>query len=182
MLIPLAKTWKKGIVKVVKAFKDKDAATLNKMIHKDHKLTVIFRSGVFNEYTTTDNMGFDKPVPRNWTYPEVKTIPGLKYETLPDYSCDTEKWSKQGLYCNTEARSKLLSKTAHNLKVYAEVDIAQEVIDNFKALESKSHRVVFINGDTALIFYLTLIDNTWYLNRFGQGIRRLQRLAYCKRS
>ena len=153
----------RNITRVIKAFKDKDAKTLNSMIHKDHGLTVVFRSGVFDEYKTTDKIDFNNPVP-NWPYPDFKPELDLKYETLPTFDCGSDEWSKKGLYCNTLKKDHLLSRTALNLIKYADIEVEQEVIDAFKELEDKSHRVVMVDADgKSLIFYLTQIKNKWYL-------------------
>jgi len=57
-----------------------------------------------------------------------------------------------------------MSTTAINLTRYREDKISNETIVKFKEIESNSHRIVLIDKEGGvLIFYLTLIDNKWYL-------------------
>lgn len=154
----------KTIRLVIEAFHDKDAATLNQRIHKDYGLAVIFREGVFDQYQITENVNFDRPVPQHWPYPDFTPNYDLRYEALPKFDCGTEKWSKRGLYLDKSTRDNILSKTAMNLNRYVGAEIPQETIDKFKAIERKSHRVVLVDKEgKSLIFYLSLIDNRWYL-------------------
>jgi hypothetical protein len=154
-----------SISKVVQAFHNKDIVTINQMISDKYGLVVLFRRGVFDEYKITDKIDPDNPLPEYLPYSfGSQTDFQIRYETLPTYDCDTYKWSKTGLYCDLINNDNLLSITAHNLKQLRGDKIDQKTIDRFKEMEEKSHRVVLIdkNGG-ALIFYLTLIENKWYL-------------------
>ncbi|MCB0374921.1 MAG: hypothetical protein KDD04_03285, partial [Sinomicrobium sp.] len=145
----------KSIANVIEAFKNKDAKTINAMIHKDYGLTIIFRTGVFDEYKTIPGIDFDNPLLKNWPYPVAASGSDIKYETLPVFDCESESWSKQGLYCDLTQRDDLLSRTVYNLEKYAEIPAPPGVIEKFKEIEGKSHRIVLIdNDDKALIFYL----------------------------
>jgi hypothetical protein len=74
------------------------------------------------------------------------------------------KWSKVGLYCDTTKLDTLLSSTAKNLKKWREDDIPDLKIKSFEELEKKSKRIVISDKEGGeLVFYLTLIDNKWYL-------------------
>jgi hypothetical protein len=104
------------------------------------------------------------PVPKYLPFPEIIPSLKIKKEKLPKYSCKYEKWNKIGLYVDTAITDHLLSKTAKNLKKYRDDKISQETINNFIQLENISHRVVMVDiRGNDLIFYLTLIDNKWYL-------------------
>jgi len=154
----------KSILKVIKAFNDKDASSLHKMIHKDYGLTVVFRSGVFDEFKTIDKIDFSNPVPSSWPYPEVTSPSGLTYEATPVYDCGSETWDKKGLFCDTSSPDGLLLRTVHILKKYAEIDTDPAIVEKFKALESISRRVVLIDKDgKSLIFSLSLIKGKWYI-------------------
>ncbi len=88
----------------------------------------------------------------------------MKGGVCGDGYCDSENWYKIGLYCDTTQRDDLLSKTALNLNKYRDENIPIKTIQDFKILESKSRRIVLIdNEDGELIFYITLINNKWYL-------------------
>ncbi len=156
----------KSVAKVIKAFNEKDATTLNQMIHKDYELAVIFRSGVFNQYEITNKIDFNKPVPKYITYPNnLNEKLAITYETLPTYSCDTYKWNKQGLYCDKNTRNNLLSRTAENIVKYDLGNVPAETIEKYREIESKSVRIVLVDeNDGELIFYLTLVDKKWYIS------------------
>jgi hypothetical protein len=153
------------INKVVKAFKEKDAASLNTLIHPDYKLAVVYRSGVFDEFALAERIDFDNPVPNYFPYPNFSTSYPIRYETCPTYDCDEEKWDKYGLFCNPKQVDHLLSATAKNLNEYVEENmVSAEKIEGFVKLEEKSKRVVLVDekGGT-LIFYITPADGNWYI-------------------
>ena len=153
-----------AIVKVIKAFKEKDAATLNKMISPETGVTVFFRNGVFNQYEKTYTIDFENPVPHYYAYPDFSTDYKVQFKSLPTYSCDTNAWSKTGIYVDTTKTDHFPSNALKSLKKYAEIDIPESEISAFEALEEKSHRVVLADDEgNDLMFYITLIDHKWYL-------------------
>lgn len=153
-----------SIIEIIKAFDSKDSNKINQYIHPDYGLIVLFRRGVMDEFEKTDKIDYKNPIPEYLPYFPFKLDLKIKYQTLPTHDCDSEKWSKIGLYCDTTKRDDLLSKTALNLNEYREENIPNGTIQEFKRIESKSRRIVLIdNEDGELIFYITLIDNKWYL-------------------
>lgn len=151
-----------SITKVIKAFKDK-TSDINAMIHPKTGLFIVHRPGIFDTYIKLSKIDFKNPseyLPRSDFEPSYT----LNYESLPTYDCDEEKWSKTGLYCDLTTRDHLLSETAYNMKKQDLGTITPETIETFKALEQDSHRVVLVdkNGN-AFIFYLTQIENKWYV-------------------
>lgn len=159
-----SKNLKENIYIIIKAFKEKDAEKINDMIHPDLKLFVLFRRGTMDEFYKTDKIDFKNPVPEYLPYFDFNADYNLKYNTLPVYNCDDEKWDKTGLYCDTVKTDHLLSKTAYELKKWRGDNIEQTTINRFKDIENKSHRIVMIDkNEGELIFYLTLIDKKWFL-------------------
>lgn len=153
-----------SIIELIKAFDSKDSDKINQYIHPDYGLIVLFRRGVMDEFEKTDKIDYKNPVPEYLPYFPFKLDLKIKYQTLPTYDCGSEKWNKTGLYCDTTKRDNLLSKTALNLNEYRDENIPNEIIQDFKSIESKSHRIVLIDNEGGeLIFYITLIDNKWYL-------------------
>lgn len=153
-----------SIIELIKAFDSKDSDKINQYIHPDYGLIVLFRRGVMDEFEKTDKIDYKNPVPEYLPYFPFKLDLKIKYQTLPTYDCGSEKWNKTGLYCDTTKRDNLLSKTALNLNEYRDENIPNETIQDFKSIESKSHRIVLIDNEGGeLIFYITLIDNKWYL-------------------
>tara|TARA_R110001592_G_scaffold234658_2_gene492281 strand:- start:5319 stop:5903 length:585 start_codon:yes stop_codon:yes gene_type:complete len=153
-----------SIIEIIKAFDFNDSDRINQFIHPDYGLIVLFRRGVIDEFQKTKKIDFKNPVPKYLPYFTFKLDVNIKYQTLPSHDCDSENWNKIGLYCDTNQRDDLLSKTALNLNLYRDENIPIKTIQNFKTLESKSRRVVLIDNDGGeLIFYITLINNKWYL-------------------
>ena len=152
------------IVQVVKAFKEKDANTLNCMMPKEKGLIVLFKRGTMDEYGKTEKIDFEKPLPEYLPKIHFVTDYKIKFESLPTYDCETMKWSKQGLYCDTVSQDSLLSGTALNLNKFRGDSIPASEIKSFVELEKNSRRIVLSDNDNGeLVFYLTLIDNKWYL-------------------
>lgn len=162
---PSKKNFEKKIEKIIKAFNEKDGS-LNQFIHPETGLYVIFRLGIFDQFQKVNKIDFDYPTPAHWTYPIVDPDCEINYEDLPVYSCVNDKWSKAGLFCDINNQNHLLSQTASNLVKYELTDsISQSMIDTFIELENRSHRVVLVDKmeGEGLIFYLTLINDKWYL-------------------
>ena len=156
--------FEKHAIKIVKAFHNQDSQSINQMIHDDLGLIVLFRRGVLDEFENVKKIDFMNPVPEYLPYFDFQIDTTITYQSLPTYDCDKGKWSKFGLYCDLTRRDSLMSTTAINLTRYREDKISNETIVKFKEIESNSHRIVLIDKEGGvLIFYLTLIDNKWYL-------------------
>lgn len=156
--------FEKTVIKVVKAFKEKDASTLNGFINNKEGLIVLFRRGIPDEYLKTAKIDFKQPVPEYLPYPECPTDFKIKYQSLPIFNCDSMKWSKTGLYCDTLKIDFLLSSIARHLQATKGIKVPDEEIQKFIEIENKSRRIVLSDNDGGeLIFYLTMIDKKWYL-------------------
>jgi hypothetical protein len=154
----------KTIIKVVKAFKEKDASTINGLINNDIGLIILFKRGIPNEFSRTKKVDFEKPVPEYLPYFDFSTDYGIKFQALPVFDCDSMKWSKSGIYCDTTQFDYLLSTTARQLEKYKGEQVPDSDIEEFIKIENKSRRVVLADNDGGeLVFYLTMIDNKWYL-------------------
>ena len=152
------------IVKVIKAFKEKDELTLNKLVIKEKVLITIFRRGVFDEYQKSEKINFENPVPEYLPYFDFSTDYNVAFESLPTFDCDSLKWSKTGLFCDKNKTNRLLSNTAKSLKEYRKDKISEKEIQSFEELEKSSQRIILIdNNEGELIFHLTFINKKWYL-------------------
>jgi hypothetical protein len=151
------------ISSILKAFETKNDSLANSFVSAEHNVIIIYRTGVFNEYKTIDKIEFSSPFPQNFPYPVITINDKLKYESLPKFDCGTMEWDKQGLYCDTIHKDTLLSGTPQNLIKYRGDKIADAEVQKLKELEAKSRKVVLAHSDKSLIFYLTLINNKWYL-------------------
>ncbi|QNL49389.1 hypothetical protein H8S90_22100 [Olivibacter sp. SDN3] len=154
-----------AVIQTINAFGDKNEHTLNKLIHKDVGLAVIFRNGVFDHYLLTDSINFNQPVPDYLPYPTIKKqVPALNYSDLPIFSCDSLQWNKHGLFSDTAQSDGKLLQTALNLIAYRGDTIEKQEIESMKALKNNSRRIILAaDRDEELIFTLTLISGKWYL-------------------
>jgi len=152
------------IVQVVKAFKEKDAPTLNSLIPKDKGLIVLYKPGTMVKYGKTDRIDFEKRIPEYLPNYHFVSDFKIKFENLPTYDCETMKWSKQGLYCDSINIDSLLSGTAVNLNKFVGDNIPESEIKSLMDLEKNSRRIVLSDNEKGeLVFYLTLINYKWYL-------------------
>jgi hypothetical protein len=157
-------TFERAVAKILVALKEKNAAGLNRFIHPDTDLTIIYRDGVFNQYAKVERVQYDELMPNPFLFTISDTNGKIRYEKLPTFDCDGMKWTKYGLYCDTLENDHLLSSTAANLVKYRGDHIAQEEIEAYTALEDRSRRIVLADpteGD--LVFYLSYIEGKWYL-------------------
>ncbi len=155
---------KSTILQTIQAFAEEDSVALNQLIHPQTGLYVIHRPGVFDVYSHTDRIDMAHPVPEYFPYSGFASDQDVKFESWPTYDCGEEVWSKYGLYCDTSQRDHLLSRTAENMKKYELEDVPDSAISALKELEQQSRRVVLADEDKGeLVFYLTLIDQKWYL-------------------
>lgn len=92
-------------------------------------------------------------------------VQSITYETLPEYDCAGESWSKKGCYVDTTRTDPMLSGIATALRDYFELEwITENLITEIKALENKSRRIVIVNEiGESLVIYLSYYDNNWYL-------------------
>lgn len=149
---------------IVTAFKEKDSNSINSFISKEIGVTIIVRYGVLDNYVTLNSIDFNNPTPSYLPYPEPFSNSKLNFRTLPDFSCDTENWSKKGLYCDTLLIPTLLSNTITNLKYELSNDEYQKELKRACTLEKNSYRVILIDkNDEDLILHLTYINKKWTL-------------------
>jgi hypothetical protein len=153
-----------AIVKVVKAFKAQDAATLNQMIAPDKGLTVLFRRGILDEYTNIKAIDLKNPVVEYQFFTDYTVVEQVSFEALPTFDCENLIWSKYGLFCDENAVDSILSTAALNQIEYGGQVIPETDINAFKALEKDSRRVVLADAKGGeLVFYLTKMQDQWYL-------------------
>ncbi len=159
------------IQKVVQGFYRQDATVLNKLIHKNTGVYIMYRRGVPNTYDHIDQFDFNRPVPEYLPYEPVS--PQLlqlsrkvtRYEQVPKFNCNMERWERYGLSVGRLGADNLLSKTALFFQQHEPAfAVSDQEIKEYKELESKSRRIVLVskNGNE-LVFHLTNIKSKWYL-------------------
>jgi hypothetical protein len=149
------------------AFAKQDSAKISQFINKEIGVYQLDRIGVFDHYYHFKSISFS-----NEKYPlallrqakNIKLLP-LKYSTLPTFSCEKETWNKKGLFVDTTKTDHLLSKICKERNKYVPDSIPEKTIQFFSNLENKSRRIVLIdNNGVELVFYLTYINNRWFLS------------------
>lgn len=153
------------ILKVVKAFREKDAGTVNGLICAELGLQIIHRPGAHDYYRSVDKIYFKEPDPNFMPDFDLPDDYRLQFDTLPTFSCDDYSWSKLGLFCDTTAVNRLYSRILQSINRYDLGHVPESDIEAWKAIEDKSKRVIFSAPDfNSLIFHLTWIDGQWRLS------------------
>jgi hypothetical protein len=162
-------SFKKTLNQVVSMLIHKDTAGIIQFIDLNTGVFIITRPGVYDTYTNHKAVNFSKNgFPFLYIAQDIKAC-DLKYGTLPEYSCEYERWSKTGCYVDTTKTDHLLSNTAKSLVQYLELEISEKTITEFIELESITRRVVIVSQDgNSLILYLSYIKNKWYLSIIDQ--------------
>lgn len=160
-------TLDKTIIKVIKAYQEKDEQTLNGLIYEDFGLAILFARGAFNNVSITEEISFTAPIPEYLPYAtSFETDYQITENLLPEFSCGTEKWNQPpGIYIDTKIKDKSLSETAKmENEILGDGHWSEQAIKRFEEIEDISHKVISIgkNNET-FIFYVGHIDGIWYL-------------------
>jgi len=156
--------FKKSCIAITDAFARQNFITLNKYIKRGNGVYIITRPGAIDAVNKFDSLTKTSfPV---YPYKDKISVKkyALRYSAAPKFDCGTEKWDKQGFVADT-GQHRRLSELMDFLVKYemsAEDQVSREKIKN---LEAKSRKVVFteLAKKRGLVFYLTLINNKWYL-------------------
>ena len=169
-------------LKVIRAFEKKDTTTINQLIYKKYGLVILYNPGVMSTYKIVNDFSFDEYVPSYLSYDFNITTDynstveyKLKYEVLPEFSCETEDWDKTGFYCDTLRRDITLSRIAKFIRENetAEEDEAKVDADivRFEEMEKNSHRFILLTDNADFTFHLTFIEGKWYLSVFDRTMK-----------
>ncbi len=159
------KSLKKAIYTTLKAFETKDEKALNSMILKDFGLAIIYRRGVLDNLTITDHISFNQPIPEYLPYDTGFKITAKIYdESLPEFDCEKEQFSKKpGIYTDFNQVDHSLSTIAEAENAYLEANWTPAQLERLKEIEKNSRKVIAYNENGVLIFFLTWVNNQWYL-------------------
>lgn len=158
------KAFESAVSDIAKGFDNEDSILINSYIDSSIGVYILYRIGVPNIYTQTNKIDFSQPIPEYLPYFSAQLDGKVRYETLPEYDCDMERWSKTGIYCDTTSIDTLLSATARLMVQYDLQEIPDNEIHRIINIEKDSRRVVITDEDGGeLVFYLTLINGKWRL-------------------
>jgi len=151
------------IVRAVKAFGNKDMREISGLVHKNKGLIVLYRQGSFDTFRITGKKDLTDSLVGILPLTEFSPDTIVLNLPLPEYD-DDAGWNKKGLYCDLLHKDCLLSETAVKMNKSQLFTIPDEIIDDFKKLESKSYKVMLVDSKgRAFIFYITMINRKWYV-------------------
>ena len=155
-----SKALEETIIKTIKAWQSKDEKTLNQLLLKDFGIAFLSRPGIYTVISMSDKISFDNHI-------DFKTDYKIRYEKLPVLSCKEDEkedsgwkqeWNKpSGIYCDTTSTGGPLSG---NAKACCG-DWSAEQIRKFEEIDENSYQITVVDG--VFVFYLTFIENQWYL-------------------
>lgn len=161
-------TLEKTIYDFISAYENKNSVEVNKFIHPDFGLAVIYRPGAMDRFSFTDSIDFNKPIPEYWAYESIKRDSSLRMAVLPEFDCGLEKWNKLGLFCDTAKTPDELSKIMAFELEFDEAVYTQELQDKVKNLEKNSFRVI-MTTESPLIFHVKKLDGKWYITTLDRA-------------
>ncbi|WP_140936776.1 hypothetical protein [Sphingobacterium lumbrici] len=150
------------ITRFVRAYINQDNQKANALIHPELGLTVIHRPGVADVFTRVDSIDFAHPIPEYFPYPTFSNDYALTFESLPTFDCGTEKWTKEGFFCDTTSHPDQLSRIAAFQKEFNQQEFSEAQIEKIKDTEKKSYRVILTSSEP-LIFHLQQQEGVWYI-------------------
>lgn len=154
------------ITRFARAYLSQDNEKVNALIHPQHGLAVIYRPGVMDDFKLVDSFDFKSPVPESYPYVTFENDKMLTFEPLPEFLCDTDKWTKYGFSSDTTATSvtHLLDTIIKYQGEYNEVKYDDTVKTKASVLEDGSYRVILNPSDEHfLIFHVKQFDGAWYV-------------------
>ena len=162
------------IVKVVKAYQNKEEGILNDLIAKDFGIALLHRLGMFDIISIYDGIAFDDPA-LEYVLPylgiDLEIDYKINFEELPAFSCDEEgrvTWDKPpGIYCDTANIDRTRSTFAKKLDEAGIADWPAEEIKKLEEIEDKSHKVIVL-GEGVFVFYVTLLEGKWHLTAIAK--------------
>lgn len=161
----------KVIYQVIDGFNQQDASKINTLVNKDVGLIFLFRRGAeLGSLGIVDKIDFDHPVPEYYPFDMGLIDPPkkLSYAKLPlVFDCDKEAWSKtkKGIYYNDKGSDKLFTTIIDFSVKYGYMTINANMYKKYQNIEQNSRRIIGISstGYASIIFYLTKMNNKWYL-------------------
>ena len=156
-----------AIFKTITALNNKDEKALNAMILDDFGIAILFRVGVVDNLLIEKKISMENPIPRYLPYiyfGKIDLNQKVKHETLPFFDCNEGKFDKAGgIYCDVATNYNSISNVALGENEYLFKGWTEEQINEMKAIEKISWKIVAMGDKGTQIFFLTYYQNTWYL-------------------
>lgn len=142
------------------AYNTQDTAKTNAYIHPELGLYIIYTPGVADVYQKVKGLDFKKPVPEHFPYSKAKNEYNLRYESLPEFDCGKDRWTKLGFFCDSTATPDQLSQILDFKRDYE--NIPKTEVEQIKMIEKDSYRVILTKNDN-LIFHVKRYKGAWYV-------------------
>lgn len=158
------------ITRFVRAYASKDNSKANALIHPSLGIYIIFRPGAADNFVHVDSLDFARSVPEVYAYGDFSTEHALTFESLPVFDCGTEKWDKQGFFCDTTAHPNQLSNIAAFEEQFNETEYSDEELEELEKSEKESYRVIVTgNAVDPLIFHVRKYQGSWYVTTLDRA-------------
>lgn len=148
------------IKEVIFALSNRDSVKLSKFENSSCRVFILYADDTAMIYRRINFIGYtDTTFPNKLYYDQVKyTAP--QYATLPVYNCENFQWNKSGIFVDTNRVDHYLSQIITRWSEGQQVKMTKYFYD----VENRSRRIVVSdNKFNSLIFYLSYIDDKWYL-------------------
>lgn len=156
------------VTRFVRAYASKDNNKVNRLVHPELGITVIYRPGASDTFVKLDSIDFTKPMPDYFPYPELNNDYMLTFEKLPEFDCGTEKWNKLGFFCDTTSHPNQLSNIVAFEKEFDEAKFSEEELDKLEVAEAESFRVI-VTTATPLVFHVRRYKGVWYVTTLDRA-------------
>lgn len=156
------------ITRFVRAYVSKDNNKVNRLVHPDLGITIIYRPGASDTFVKLDSIDFAKPMPDYFPYPDLSNDYTLSFEKLPEFDCGTEKWNKLGFFCDTTSHPNQLSNIVAFEKEFDEAKFSEEQLDKIEVAEAESFRVI-VTTAVPLVFHVRRYKGIWYVTTLDRA-------------
>lgn len=155
------------ILKIVKAYQNKDAKTINSFVDKNWGITFIYQPGAQPALSTVDKIDFKKPIPDYLPFGfSMKETKVIHANTKTEFDCSTEKFNvKDGIYYEKVTNKNSIENINNDIIKYIGKDagIDRKLVREISAGAIKVSAINNENDADAFIFYLTPKNGKWYL-------------------
>ncbi|WP_164109885.1 MULTISPECIES: hypothetical protein [Sphingobacterium] len=156
------------VTRFVRAYVSKDNNKVNRLVHPDLGITIIYRPGASDTFVKLDSIDFAKPMPDYFPYPDFSNDYTLTFEKLPEFDCGTEKWNKLGFFCDTTSHPNQLSNIVAFEKEFDETMFSEEQLEAIEVAEAESFRVI-VTTATPLVFHVRRYKGIWYVTTLDRA-------------
>lgn len=156
------------ITRFVRAYASQDNGKANNLIHPDLGFTVIYRPGVADTFEKVDSINFQHPIPSHFAYPTISNDYALTFESLPSYDCGTEKWDKEGFFCDTTAHPRQLSNIIAFENEFDEDKVSEDELLKIEQYEANSFRII-VTTRIPLVFHVQRYKGGWYVTTLDRA-------------